>query len=153
MKFHIVVFSVVLILCSAGASAQNKGFGVGVILGEPTGLSGKYWLSNRTAIDGALAWSFVHGSSIHIHADYLWHVFDALKVEEETIPLYVGLGGRIKVGDKETGRVGVRIVGGVDFMIYSVPLDIFLEIAPIVDLVPATQAGLNGGVGVRFFFK
>ena len=28
-------------------------FGIGVVLGEPTGISGKYWLSEKTAIDGA----------------------------------------------------------------------------------------------------
>ena len=150
MKRYLVLC---FILCSALSYAQNKGLGVGIILGEPTGLSGKYWLSNKTAVDGGLAWSFVKGSSLHIHGDYLWHVFDALKAEDETIPLYFGIGGRIKLGDKETGRVGVRIAGGVDFMVYSVPLDIFLELAPIMDLVPATQSGLNGGIGARFFFK
>ena len=39
-------------------SAQEKDFGVGAILGEPTGVSLKKWLGARTAIDGALAWSF-----------------------------------------------------------------------------------------------
>jgi len=140
-------------VCTALTHAQNKGFGVGIILGEPTGLSGKYWLSNRTAVDAGLAWSFVRGSSLHIHGDYLWHIFDALKAEDETIPLYVGLGGRLKFGDRDNGRFGVRVVGGIDFMVYTVPLDIFLEIAPIMDLVPATQLGLNGGIGARFFFE
>src|SRR5258708_39192418 len=32
-------------------------FGVGAIFGEPTGVSVKYWLSDKHAIDGALAWS------------------------------------------------------------------------------------------------
>jgi hypothetical protein len=27
-------------------SAQSKGFGAGIIVGEPTGISGKYWVSS-----------------------------------------------------------------------------------------------------------
>lgn len=150
---HCILVVIALILCSTLSQGQNKGFGAGIILGEPTGLSGKYWLSNRTAVDAGLAWSFLKGGSLHIHGDYLWHVFDALKIEKETIPLYFGLGGRLKLGGKDGGRLGVRIVGGVDFLVHTVPLDIFLEVAPIMDLVPATQLGLNGGIGVRFFFK
>ena len=148
---RILLLLVAVILCENIGEAQNKGFGLGIIIGEPTGLSGKKWTSNRTAVDAGLAWSFARGSSLHIHADYLWHFFDALKAEEETIPLYVGVGGRLKFDNN--ARFGIRIVGGVDFMVYSVPLDVFLEVAPIMDLIPATELGLNGGLGVRFFFK
>ncbi len=132
--------------------AQSKGFGIGIILGEPTGISGKLWVSNKRAFDAGLAWSFVKEGSIHIHVDHLWHIFDVFKTEHR-IPLYVGIGGRVKFASKEDARVGVRIVGGVDFLLDSAPLDIFFELAPVVDLVPATQGSLNGGIGARYFFK
>jgi hypothetical protein len=43
-------------LFSLNLLAQADGFGVGIILGEPTGLSGKYWLTEKTAVDAAVAW-------------------------------------------------------------------------------------------------
>ena len=39
-------------LFSVGVMAQNSGLGLGVIFGEPTGLSAKIWTSERTALDG-----------------------------------------------------------------------------------------------------
>ena len=33
----------------------RQGFGIGLIVGEPTGLSAKKWLSDTTAIDAAVA--------------------------------------------------------------------------------------------------
>src|SRR5215472_7883144 len=34
-------------------------FGLGILAGEPTSLSGKLWLSATTAIDAGAGWSFV----------------------------------------------------------------------------------------------
>ena len=36
---------------------QAEGFGLGVVLGEPTGISFKSWTSAHGAFDGAVAWS------------------------------------------------------------------------------------------------
>jgi hypothetical protein len=49
--------SVALLICGT-AQAQDSGFGLGIIIGEPTGISAKQWTGSRTAIDGAVAWSF-----------------------------------------------------------------------------------------------
>lgn len=149
---HRLLFLCVLFLIAIAAHAQGKGFGLGIILGEPTGLSGKSWLSSTTALDGGLAWSFAKGGSLHIHVDYLWHTFDALETEY-SIPLYLGIGGRIKLNSGDGNHLGARFVGGFDFLLDSAPVDIFLELAPIMDLVPATQLSLNGGIGVRYFFR
>ena len=53
----VVLLILAAILLCGTASAQDSGFGLGVILGEPTGISGKLWLGGKTAIDGATAWS------------------------------------------------------------------------------------------------
>ena len=151
MKYRLLLLCL-LMFSSAMLKAQGKGYGIGIIIGEPTGISGKMWLSKTNAIDAGLAWSFVKPGSIHLHGDYLWHT-SAVVDSSHKIPLYFGIGGRLKFGDKETGRVGVRITGGVDFMLESAPIDIFIELAPIMDLVPATELAINGGIGARFFFQ
>ena len=136
---------------AACARAQDKGFGIGIIVGEPTGISGKYWLSEKNAVDGGLAWSFIKGGSLHLHADYLWHLFNKIQTSQR-IPVYFGIGGRMKFRSGENAHVGVRIVGGVDWFLDDAPIDVFVELAPVMDLIPATELGLNGGIGVRFFF-
>jgi hypothetical protein len=135
---------------SAGV-AQDRGFGLGVILGEPTGLSGKYWTSSTNAIDAGMAWSFRKAGFFHIHADYLWH-FPLRAETSERFTLYTGVGGRLGAVSHEA-LLAVRIVGGFAFWPKNTPLDIFVEIAPVVDLAPATELSANGGIGIRFFFR
>lgn len=148
-----VLAAIVLFAFQGHLVAQDHGFGAGIIVGEPTGVSVKGWLSPTTAIDAGLAWSMVHETSFHVHADYLIHAFHAFETEEE-IPLYYGIGGRIKTGENgEDARFGVRMVIGVDYMFRDAPIDIFLEVAPILDLTPATELQMNAGLGARFWFK
>ncbi len=145
------LFLIVLIpILGSAAAGQGKGFGLGFILGEPTGLSFKHWLSGTNAIDGGAAWSFGDKGYLHLHADYLFHKYDLVQVQKGRLPLYFGVGGRI--GFATSTRVGVRGVVGLNYQFHDAPLDAFLELAPILDLVPATRFTLNGGIGMRFFF-
>ena len=146
-----MLFFVLSIVLSTAALSQDKGFGVGVILGEPTGLSAKMWVSQQNAFDFGLAYSFRSKGYFHIHADHLWHFPNVIE-SSERIPLYFGIGGRLAVG-KGSGIFGVRIPFGIAFWLRSAPIEFFLEAAPIVDLAPATGASGNGGVGVRYYFR
>jgi len=147
---RLALLSTLLLAMTSLGLAQDRGFGLGAIFGEPTGISGKYWVSRQNAIAGGLAWSFRGDGFLHVHADYVWHFPDAIRSSEK-FPLYVGIGGRIRFDDP--ARVGVRIPFGFAWWPRGVPLDIFLEIAPILDLAPATEFELNGGIGVRYFFE
>jgi hypothetical protein len=139
-------------LTAMGARGQDRGFGFGIIVGEPTGLSFKNWLTSTTAIDGGIAWSFYKETTFHLHGDYLIHAFDVIH-SRDSIPLYYGVGGRFKAARNGNGRLGLRGVIGLDFFIHRTPLDIFIELAPIMDLTPATELTMNGGLGFRFFVR
>ena len=148
-----LLFVVFFIFITINLNAQDKGFGLGIIVGEPTGLSGKGWISKTSAIDAGLAWSFLDDGSLHIHADYLWHNFSVITPR---IPLYVGVGGRIKFKNKKTAvdnKIGVRVPVGLDFFISDPTSDFFVEIVPILDLSPKTEVTFNAAIGFRFFFK
>jgi len=144
-------------------SAQNKGFGIGFIVGEPTGLSAKLWTSPQNAFDFGLGWSFGgdrisnfkgthNGSRIHFHMDYLWHSFNAIQ-STERFPLYYGIGGRFNAGGGYDNSFGVRGVFGIAWLPHSTPLDVFLEVVPVLQLVRSTTFGLDAGLGMRFYFK
>lgn len=138
-------------LLPASSSAQDRGFGLGVIFGQPTGLSGKLWLSPAdNAVDFAAAWSFGEGGYFSAHATYLWHFPQAINSSERFVP-YVGPGVRFGA-KKNDASLGVRIAGGIAWWPRGAPVDVFLELAPVLNLIPATTFDMTGGVGARYYF-
>lgn len=138
------------LLAPSQATAQDEGqVGLGLMIGEPTGISFKYWTSNRNAIDAGLAWSLGQYDAIHIHADYLWHNFSTFgEVEEGELPLYYGIGGRMAFAENDA-VIGVRVPVGISYIFEEAPLDLFLEVAPTINLAPSTDFDINGALGIR----
>ena len=136
-----------------GISREKGVFGIGVVLGEPSGVTGKYWLSGNTAVDGAFGYSF--GDRYRVSADYVVHV-DAFESPE--FPLYYGVGGAIS-GDRgyitksRSGdfALGVRGVIGVSYLFKSAPLDAFLEVAPIIFIAPPLGLSMDFCFGLRVY--
>ena len=120
---------------------------LGIILGEPTGISLKAWQSNSTAFDAGIAWSFGDNGSLHLHGDYLWHEW--LDVDSGSLALYYGIGARVQLADDP--RLGARIPFGLQYNIPDTRLSAFFEVAPLLDLAPETSFDVNGGLGLRFF--
>ncbi|MBI2437394.1 MAG: hypothetical protein HYV36_01070 [Lentisphaerae bacterium] len=159
------VVTIVLLTVSVGLAAgrAEDGVGLGVILGEPTGISVKKWISPEQAIDAAAAWSFSENDSFQFHADYLIHKFGVLKTDPAVgrLPVYFGVGGRLKLKNQDNGRgrnnndalFGIRIPFGVSFSFAKAPVDLFAEIVPILDVVPDTDLSLNWAIGARFYFR
>jgi hypothetical protein len=143
----VLVFAAV-ILCRPALAGD---FGLGVILGEPTGLSFKQWVSYSTAFAAAAAWSFGHESAFHVHLDYLLHTPGQSDRGIGRMLFYFGIGGRLKAEDEE-GRLGARLPLGMVYEFEDSPIDVFFEVAPILDLAPETEVRVNGGFGVRYFF-
>ena len=145
------VFLVIIGVNQAQAQTNSGDFGIGLILGEPTGLSAKYYLGGNNALDFGVAWSLGRHSHFHVHADYLRHNFSAFNVETGRLPFYYGIGARVLGGDN--GVVGVRIPIGVSYYFPNDPLEIFFEVVPILDLAPSTSFSGNGGLGIRYYFN
>jgi len=158
-------FAVVIALAVPGVSvAEDKGlFGVGLIVGEPTGVSAKYYLSDDTAVDGAVGAGLID-TGIHVHADYLWHPWVLESQEAFHLPLYVGPGLRFLSSNNGRGQdgvlhFGVRAVVGAVFDFRKIPIDVFIEVAPIVEWKLSdndNEAGfgvaINAAAGVRYYF-
>ena len=145
-----IVFIVSVLFSSA--SAQNKGFGLGVILGEPSGISGKLWNGKNTAIDGAIAWSLGQKDAFHLHGDHLFHDFGLLPVEKGLLALFYGIGGRLRFEEDHDTRIALRIPVGLSYLFAGAPLDLFLELVPILELIPGTEFDMDAGIGIRYYF-
>jgi hypothetical protein len=150
----------------------NKTFGLGLMLGSPSGLSGKYFVGRSTALDFGLG---VIGccrgrDGLHVHADFLWHPKTLVRTEPFYLPFYIGVGGRFfdydwEHGDHEHGgtAIGVRGPIGIAFDFNNVPLDIFIELVPVLDFVSHDDNDgfhdnhvyfdVDGAVGIRYWFQ
>lgn len=148
LKYIAILFSIIFI---TQIYSQDRGTGLGIIIGEPTGFSFKHWTSSTTAFDAAIAWSFINEGAFHIHVDYLLHSFRLIDVPEGKLPFYYGIGGRLKTSDKT--RLGVRVPLGLAYIFQTAPVDIFLEVVPILDFIPKTDFRINAALGARYYFQ
>lgn len=138
-----------IVFCGT-AFGQGRGFGLGIILGEPTGINFKHWTGNNSALVGAAAWAFGRENAFHLHLDVILHKFRLIKAERHVIPFYYGVGFRYK--DERKDRFGIRFPIGIMYIFEDEPVDIFLEVVPIFELAPKTGLSLNGGIGARYYF-
>lgn len=134
-----------------------KNFGLGLIVGLPTGLSGKLWVDRVNAWDFALG-SFGYNGERNLgfggfiaHADYLWHRYgvfgEAGSEAAEQVPLYFGVGGVVA-----TPFIGARAVAGITYISVQ-PFDFFVELAPTVVFGPnGSFGGIDLGLGGRYYF-
>ena len=151
--------ALILFGCLAGLSlAESKhNLGIGIMLGEPTGLSFKVWNRETVAFDGGAAWSFVGGKYFQVHSDLLLHNFNLFKVETGRMAFFYGIGARIKFGStegvEETGTVvSLRVPIGISYEFETTPVELNLEVVPMLDLVPSTEVGMGGAIGFRYYF-
>ncbi|MBC7693755.1 MAG: hypothetical protein H7222_18460 [Methylotenera sp.] len=158
---------------SRGASATSGRLGLGAMLGDPTTLTFKYWLSSSTAFDGHIGSSF--GDSGVVMGDYLWHFTGSVgsltngKVSSNFLP-YIGLGGVLFFNADNDNRHGIfydsngrsfgrnsaafgaRVPFGIEYLADSIPFGFFLELTPGITIVPRIVGFFQAGIGARFYF-
>lgn len=146
---------------SSSSEGVEKGtFGLGLIVGLPTGIAAKLYLQDDQAVQGAFGVNFVSGG-VHLHADYVFHPYILQDKEEFTMPVYAGPGARLvqyregRDGDNYVA-LGARGVVGMLFDFKKLPLDVFLEAAFVLEYGFADEEGfgvtLDVGAGARYYF-
>jgi hypothetical protein len=155
---YFFILTATVAVASTGQAAGN--FGAGIIIGSPTGLSFKYDLSKRNSLDAAIAWD--DDVDVHVHASYLWNRARLFALDGAAVDGYAGVGARIREHDdhyyrrhldeEEGTHFGIRVPGGLRYMFRDPAVEIFAEIAAIMDLTPDTDLDIDAGIGVRYFF-
>lgn len=154
--FVAIIIVAVLFMCNPEApKAQanpdgGNNFGVGIILGEPTGLTIKSWNGDQSAFSIGAAWSLAENEALHLHADYQLHSWFQ-DIETGRFAFYYGIGGRIIFTDE--AKVGARVPLGLNYVFDDLPFDFFMEAAPILDFSPDVELSGNGGIGARYYFN
>jgi hypothetical protein len=144
---------------------SNGTFGLGLELGEPTGLTGKVFLSPSGAIDFGIGdlYNYYAGNGLHLYVDYLWHPFLITEVPAFKLPFYIGLGGRTYFAECNGNNCGADIFGfrvpiGVTFDFNEVPLDLFIEVVPTFDFYHDYvnrdfYIDVDFSIGIRYWFS
>jgi hypothetical protein len=146
----------------------NKTFGLGLELGAPTGIVGKYFLSSDRALDFGVGdiYNYFDRFGLHIYADYLFHPVSLVSAAEFELPLYIGIGGRFwdfedrgAPGNPDSAfALGFRVPVGIAFDFNNVPLDIFVQVVPVFDIffnygAHAAYLDIDASVGIRYWFN
>ncbi len=146
--FHKSLIFFFIIACSASLKAQTGRFGPGIIIGSPTGLTLKILLTSKNSLVFNGGWALGREGRLHLTGDYRFHFLNAVP-EDPRYQFYLGIGGSMILREDDT-KFGVRFGGGMEY-IYD-PFGFFLELFPVVDLVPDTDFSLEGGLGARIYF-
>ena len=142
----------------AGRPSEKGTLGLGLIFGEPTGVSAKLYLEDDQAIQGAFGASF-YADAWQLHGEYVWHPWILQDRDTFVLPVYLGPGLRFMRynggrGGDASYAIGIRAVIGLLFDFKNVPLDVFVEVGGVIeyDFTDGAQPGLNVGAGVRYYF-
>src|SRR5579859_4635447 len=75
----------------------NKTFGLGIELGAPTGVVGKWFFSPDHALDFGIVdvYNYFNRSGLHIYGDFLLHPTSLSSNESVELPFYGGIGARV----------------------------------------------------------
>ena len=136
-----------LLLLAIVSPAQTRRSGIGLILFEPSGLTGKAWLSRSTAVDGAAGWSPEKKNYLQLSADFLFFNYLLEGDRNLNLEVYLGVGGKIIFRDYD--QAWFRFPIGIDFLLRRAPLNFFFEVVPTFNF---SHLKLFGAVGFRYLF-
>jgi len=147
----ILAFGCVL---ATNATPSRADVGLGLFLGEPTGLDLKLGLGNRSSLDLLLGWTtFGNGRYGYGHVTYLVTPVVG-RGDAVTVPLRLGIGGAL-LGPSEDLRFAIRAPLELGLRLRRTPLEFYGEIALAFVLFNPdddVRVDLQGGVGFRVYF-
>ncbi len=154
MRNLVLAVLTVLALAAAPRAAHAEGIGIGLFVGEPLGLDIKIDLQPRSAIDIVLgATSINRGRESYGHLTYLYtlHVARGRTVR---VPLRLGFGGAVYGVTEDNTGVAARVPFELGIRFRRSPLEIYGEIAFVLQLIGPgdVQTDVGGGVGLRLYF-
>ncbi|MFZ9885872.1 MAG: hypothetical protein ACO3JL_00100 [Myxococcota bacterium] len=157
---------------SSGASRvspMGRTFGVGLQVGAPTALTGKFVLGHdRAAVVGVGAgYGFFLDPAMSLHADYLYYPSSLFRNETLQLSWFIGVGGWAAL--YQSGRynfvvpgvtywfnspvfLAARVPIGVNLALREAPLEFYLEGDPALSVFPIVSFGLGFSAGARFYF-
>jgi hypothetical protein len=151
-KYALMVLFIVIV--SLGFSQ----FALGLMAGQPSGLSARIGMGDNLSLDLGAAYSFLWISGIHFHADIVYVDHSLLRITDRVIPLYIG-GGIRYVGAYWYGlsysTISARVPLGILYPFTvdrNTVLEFFAEIVPTAQVYPDFSFDVSFALGLRYRF-
>ena len=149
----------------SSVSPGGKGIGIGIEVGAPTSIDIKLMVGNSEGIVIGVGGGIWYDESLALHLDYLWHPLVA-HFDGGTLSGYIGVGGWASVGvdgahigyyqpfyrGAQPVALGLRVPFGISLAFNTVPIELFAELVPAVEVFPGIGVFGQGGLGARFYF-
>jgi hypothetical protein len=140
------------------AQRTSGSVGLGGQVGEPSGLSLKFYNEDAPSYDFLAAWSLVD-DNFFLNAHALWNYdIEAENLSaDQDLEWFVGPGGFLIIDDDAPGTgddeivLGISGTIGLNFVVDR-RFEFFAQVTPRIAVVPDTQGDVGGGVGFRYYF-
>lgn len=149
---------------SSVAKVASEAAALGLSIGSPTGLDGKFGLGGDHSLNATIGVHFLPHDAIGIGVEYNYRIYK-FTVGSTTDELYLGAGGMLTLFNygiyghhKHVDGVGAgfvaRVPFGVEFNFNKVPINLFLELAPGLGVVSGKGFDflIDVAAGFRFVF-
>jgi len=138
--------------------AENE-YGIGLMVGEPTAVTGKYFINKNSALDAGLGLSILN-NGIWLHSDYIYQLWDVFDTTQD-LPVYFGAGAvlhnrEIKNDNKDKESkldFGPRVLVGVEFHPEKYRFSFFGEVALNFFILHEIEIAPGLALGVRYYFQ
>jgi hypothetical protein len=135
---------------SSPAEASPDSFGLGVIVGDPTGVTGATHLGSNMRLTFGVGLGPFRGEGLVGHVDWQW-LFPLKSFQRANMSLYAGVGPAFALRD-EKFRLGARAPVGLSFMFQRVPIEVFIEAAAKAWIIDRSSFGFDAAGGFRWWF-
>lgn len=162
---NLLISCALLSLAIAPGLAFAKTWGLGAVIGAPTGLSANYFLSESRTVHTTLAYDFSGDNDLQLASHYTWRM-NNLNFEKINFGWFYGVGARLAFKDhnhhKHHNHDHDDHHGDVDFgpsgtiglfhEFTEVPLEVFLKGNLIVNVISDTDVDADVMLGLHYNF-
>jgi len=126
------------------------GVGVGLGVGDPTGFNVALRTEALHTLSMLAGWNLSAGR-FHTHGDYQLPFAEITPAESVlAVTFYSGVGATLDI-DESLG-LGAR-VPLVTALSFDKPVEIFIEVVPVIGVLPNVEFGMQATTGIRGWFK
>ena len=139
---------------------EPKGFGIGIYMGEPTGLAALNFSHRHKSITRQIyiSWN-IQKDQVRGVLDQVWTVYTSRLEDGTQFPVYIGGRGWCRINESNTtigftgfyNSFGVGIPVGALYQHQEVGIEGYVELTPVLQILPNIEFGMQAGVGVRFY--
>lgn len=145
----LAITAVILLGLAAPARAD---VGIGVFVGQPTGLDIKIGLQGRSALDIVLGTTRLdEPRASYGHLTYLI-LLGMARGQSVNVPIRLGIGAAVYGFSDDNTQLAARMPFQLGLRFRRTPLEIYGEIALVIELIDDLDTDVDGGIGLRVYF-